>query len=582
MSQTTRSLSNLATTVDGDDKGNTVDDIGPIIISADTIANAIAASKEELDGDDGPVLVDWLDEDDEDWIEVLDEDEEFDETLSPILLDKNFTNVTNDMLLAVVESNVSYFYLKNELGLSEGDMWRITFEAPSALGMTTDTIRRKINVLSDTMNLSKPEIRILLQKFPTLLHLSADSNLAPKILFLLRLLDFSRQELKDMILACPSILGYNKQNLKSKVGFFTNLMGYSQDETRTLLLKEPNLWRASVKTGLIPHMRFLIRDMQIPRNVLAHKIVAVNPRILLYSLDQNIIPKLIFYGIMTLQMDLKHVQKLLATYPQFMNYNLDRHILPITRYFLKDLEFSPTEFRSMLLAYPRIITHALTKIKYMVGFLRYEVGLSGTQVKRVLYQAPQVLGMKDSTIREKIDFLKQTFDLSDHHTKSDEYYSYNNNDSPQVKGELQTVIAGMPRLLVLNVHSNLKPKVLYLRQAFNGDQAVLRAAVVRSPTLLAYSLKNRIQPRMQALLEEPALDPGLITWAICLKDDKFQEWLVKRKRKIRQQREKQAQEDVEMVAESNRLALPDEVVDVAVDPSGPIVHWTRPRRPRGG
>eukprot|EP00527_Entomoneis_sp_CCMP2396_P005092 CAMPEP_0198146132 /NCGR_PEP_ID=MMETSP1443-20131203/27601_1 /TAXON_ID=186043 /ORGANISM="Entomoneis sp., Strain CCMP2396" /LENGTH=334 /DNA_ID=CAMNT_0043809979 /DNA_START=1 /DNA_END=1002 /DNA_ORIENTATION=- len=329
-------------------------------------------------------------------------------------------------------------------------------------------------------------------------------------------------------------------------------MGYTVPETRALFLKEPNLWRASVKTGLIPRMRFLVRDMEIPRDVLA-TIVTKNPRMLLYSMDYNLVPKLIFYCIMTLDMNPDHIRKLLTSFPQFMDYNLDRHTLPISRYFIKDLEFSPSEFRCILLAYPKLVSNSLSKIKHMVVFLRYEIGLTGTQVKRVLYQAPQVLGLRDANVRDKVQFLEKAFDFD--------------------AEELQSVLSGMPRLLVLNVQRNLKPKILYLRQAFDGNQESLRSAILRLPPLLGYSLEQRITPRMKSILQEPSLEPSCITVGITLKSDKFESWLMKRKQKLM----KKPKPD--KASEFDESIIRNSLVDSENRP-GPIVHWTRPRRPR--
>eukprot|EP00523_Entomoneis_sp_CCMP467_P003364 CAMPEP_0168752438 /NCGR_PEP_ID=MMETSP0724-20121128/18385_1 /TAXON_ID=265536 /ORGANISM="Amphiprora sp., Strain CCMP467" /LENGTH=592 /DNA_ID=CAMNT_0008800685 /DNA_START=200 /DNA_END=1975 /DNA_ORIENTATION=- len=511
--------------------------------------------RQDFDGD----AIEWLVEEDEeeDCFELYDEDDDGSESIASLLPNLDFTsnstsllqlqnNETNNntnppILLQDFESNLSYFYLKNELGLSEEDMWRITYDAPSALGMTADTIRHKIKVLQETMNLNITELQSIVRRGPALLHLSADKNMAPTILYLLRLLDFSRKELKEMVLACPAILGYKKETLKAKVRFFTDVMRFTVPEARKVLLKEPKLWRASVKTGLMPHWRFLVLDLELNRDVLAHKILARNPRILIYSRDNNLVPKLIFYCIMTLHMEPHHVQKLLTKYPNFLDYNLDRCILPMTRYFLQDLEFSPTEFRAMLLAYPKLVTHSLSKIKYTVGFFRYELGLTGMQVKRVLYQAPQVLGMNDDTLRKKIDYLKQTYGLDEHSTD---------------QGQLQTVLVGMPRLLVLNIENNLQPKVHYLREVFGGDLEALKNAVLRLPTLLAYSLEKRIQPRMEAILGAN-MDPGSITVGIVLAQKQYESWLHNHKQKIKK---KQLQQ------EAIATAAP-------MDPSAPIVHW---------
>ncbi|KAL7575940.1 hypothetical protein ACA910_000736 [Epithemia clementina (nom. ined.)] len=411
----------------------------------------------------------------------------------------------------------SHLYLRNELGLSDEDLQQIRRWAPSALGMTAATLRHKMDVLSQSLQIvDVAQQRSLIQKAPALLHLSADHNVAPTINLLQQLLQLQDDEkdyLQSLVLACPSILGYSKATLKAKVSFFTSakIMGLSFAETRSLLLKEPRLLRCSVRSGLVPHFRFLRRELNLSRESI-RRIVTKNPRMLLYSLEDNLVPKLVFFGIMTLHMDTSHVERLLLSYPQFLDYNLERHTLPIARYFLHDLEFSPTEFRSIVLAYPRITTHSLSTIKHTAGWLRYnELNFTGAQVKRILFQAPQACALKDSNLWSKIHFLKQALGLED-------------DDNDGANEDLKKILVGMPRLLVLNVDQNLKPKVLFLREAFQGNLEVLRAAVVRLPALLGYSLEGRIRPRMESILRH-GLPPSSITVGIPMRQDKFESWL---------------------------------------------------------
>jgi mTERF domain-containing protein len=484
---------------------------------------------------------DWLD-DDEELFEVEAEDLEEVEVDTAVPRNSSFNVLSLEDISQTFSPNVSYFYLKNELGISEEGMWRITYEASSALGMTATTIRHKVDVLRNTMNLTDEDVRSLLERHPTILHLSADKNISPTLLFLIRTLDLGRDELRSLVLASPCVLTYSRANLKSKIKFFTEIMRFTIAECRELFLSEQKLLRAGVKTGLIPKMRFLVRDMEIPLDEL-RRIVQKHPRILLYSLDGNLVPKLVYYFIMTLQMETSQLRKILLAYPAILDKNLDRTILPITNYFLNDLEYSPFELRSIVLKFPRLMSHSLKKIKHVVGYLRYEVGLTSSPVKRVLYQAPQMIGLNtEGNLKVKVDYLKETLDLDDE--------------------ELRIVVAAMPTLLVLNTERNLQPKVDYLLSVLRTHQN-LRETVIRLPTLLGYSLEQRIRPRMQAITAA-GLDPSSITVGIPMKQDKFESWLQRR-------RDKRLREEAALEEEKQ---TPDDSL------SGRIIHWSRERRQR--
>jgi len=456
-----------------------------------------------------------------------------------------------DQLSEAFAANVPYFYLKNELGLSDTAMWRITYEASSSLGMSTAVIRHKVDVLRETMNLDDEEVRTIIERFPAILHMSADKNISPTILFLLRALELGREDLRELVVAFPALLSYSRANLKSKIGFFRRIMKYDVKECRELFLKEPRLLRAGVKTGLIPRMQFLLRDVEIPMDKL-RVIVQKNPLILLYSVEQNLMPKIVYYFLMQLQMNSTQVAKLLLAYPQILDYNLERTIQPTTHYFINDLDFSNKELAAILLKFPRLFTVSLRKIKHAVGYFRFELRLSPSQVKRVLYRAPTLLSLNtDEKINDKICYLQSSLGLNDEQTR--------------------TLISSMPNILGLSIEDNLQPKLDFLKESI-GSESILRDTVLRLPTLLGYSLTNRIRPRVEAILEA-GCDASCITIGIPMKQERFKEWLQRRQiAAIRKQSEKEPHSSKNQTSPLPSLPLPDA--------SARILHWTRERRPR--
>jgi mTERF domain-containing protein len=486
------------------------------------------------------------DEHDDEILLVYDDDAAVESWAPSTDTNQTYSPLTLDQLSQPFMANVSYFYLRNELGLSDVAMWRITHEASSALAMSTDVIRHKINVLRDLMDLSDENIRTLLEIQPAILHLSADKNIAPTILYLLRALDLGRDDLRKLVMGSSSVLSYNIQTLQSKISFFTNTMGFSVDETRSLLVREPRLLRASVDSGLKPRMYFFTKEIEIPMMSL-RTIILKNPKILLYSVEQNLIPKIVFHLIMKLQMSEAHVEKLLLSYPQFLDHNLERSIQPKTQFLLLDLGFTVKETRSVFMKFPRLVTYSLRKIKHVVGFFRYEVGMSAAQVKSVIRKAPGIIGLAtDTKIRKKVDFLQSSLGLSDR--------------------ELRNFIAAMPNLLNLDKHNNLIPKLDYLKNFFNTDDG-LRDAILRCPTLLAYSLENRIRPRMEAM-QQSNIDPQCITNTITMTQKNFDEWILRHtKKKLFPSGPRKT---------LAKLALKPETEDIL---SGKIKHWTRERRP---
>jgi len=422
--------------------------------------------------------------------------------ITPLLANSNDQN----------NPDIAYFYLRDTLGLSEETMWKITLDAGSLLGMTPRNLDKKVSLLRRTMNLSDEDVRVILGKQPALLHYSAERNLAPTILFLVRALDLSKGELRGMIIECPSILGYSLENLKKKFGFFFNTLRFEDvGQVRELLVNTPKLLLCAVDTGLIPRMKFLHKEMQFSLEEL-REVYRKNPKLLLYSVDENLREKIIFFFILQLNMEPKHVRKLLLSYPQVMDYNLENHLVPIAHYLMTELEFSSIELRSILLKFPRLFTHSLIKIKHVTGFLRYELQLDANQVKRVLFQSPQVLGLDaEGNLKQKIEFLRSRLNLTEY--------------------ELSVVLSKMPTLLGCSIQNNLLPKVEYLESVLlsqskhsNKSPTILKDTVLKQPTLLGYSLDSRIRPRMEQLMQA-GVPLEKITVGISMTERKFQEWL---------------------------------------------------------
>jgi mTERF domain-containing protein len=478
---------------------------------------------------------------------MADDDSTFNST--SLKLPPSLLSLTNWQYLA---DDLSYFYLQDELGLSEESMLKITMEAGSALAMKAVTIKEKVDLLRTTMNLSDTETRELIEKQPTLLHLSAKRNLAPTILFLVRQLDLAPSELRTIVLACPAVLCYSRPMLHKKLEFFRRNMGYSEAETRTLLIQEPKLWTASVDSGLTPRWRFLSKEMEIPPDKL-RLLIQKNPRILLKSLDENLRPKLIFFFIMTLNMEPQEVLKILLAYPRILEYSLDNHLRPIVQYLIS-LDFSAREVARMLLKSPRLVTHSLFKIKHVVGYLRFELGLQAPDVRRVLYQSPQLVGLTTTNLAEKVDFLERACGSGT---------------------TIRKVIVGMPTLLNLSIHKNLKPKVDYLSDMLGKDE--LSLALNRLPTLLGYSLDKRIRPRLEQILEA-GVDGGSLTVGIPMKEEAFDSWLKGRALKA-ERLQKEGQSTKEKKRETDDGAEqeePDEDKRFVEEKGGRIVHWRRP------
>ena len=348
-------------------------------------------------------------------------------------------------------------------------------------------------------------------------------------------------------------------NSRQKIYFFTRVLGYTPEETKDLLIACPQLVTPSVKQNLLPKFYYLWQNALLETETL-RTAIKKNPKMLLHSLNKNLKPKLEYFRD-KLGVEPEAMNKLMSAYPMIFNYKLEKTLIPLTDYFVNDLGFSITEFRKIILKFPRLATYSFPcKIRHVVGMFKYEIELDACKIKRVLYQAPQVMGFTDTCLREKIDYLRiEVLGGGD-----------GTNYSTTDKQMLIKLVSGMPTLLLCSIENNLAPKVAYLRATFDHDEEIFREAIVIAPTLLGYSLEKRITPRVESL-KRIGEDVRRITVGIGFTDEKFEQWiesLGSNKRKTFSRRRKQkimvTMDRDEEVEEEGR--------------GGRIVTWTRPRK----
>jgi mTERF domain-containing protein len=353
-------------------------------------------------------------------------------------------------------------------------------------------------------------------------------------------------------------------------------MGYSVSECRKLLLKHPRLLSAGVQTGLIPRLKFLHREVEISIEDL-RVIVQKNPRILEMSVDQNLQPKLIFFFILTLRMQPKEVSKMLVKFPQILDFNLDNHISPIYRYFLS-LNLSTYEFSRILQRAPNVISLSLPRIKQRIEYLKFELNLEADAIRRILHQSPQIISLSQENLETSIQFLLDTVApgtslttvITEKDDKTDEHdgVGTRTSDSRNPLGIVQTIITGLPSILNLSIERNLQPKVEYLGDRLGEEE--LSSALMCCPTLLGYSLENRIRPRLEQILAA-GVEGRKITTVIPLKEEAFNVWLESRLRDVLQRDtdEKIQQGDGELGESEEQTA------GKIFEDGGRIIHWRR-------
>jgi len=96
---------------------------------------------------------------------------------------------------------------------------------------------------------------------------------------------------------------------------------------------------------------------------------------------------------------------------------------------------------------------------------------------------PPILWLSKDNMLKKIQFIQETFEYDDN--------------------EIRDILVSFPQILGLSVDRNLKPKIQYLLEkpilGAGLTREELKQLITYQPAILAYSLSDRIKPRIETM-----------------------------------------------------------------------------------
>jgi hypothetical protein len=234
---------------------------------------------------------------------------------------------------------------------------------------------------------------------------------------------------------------------------------------------------------------FLSSEVGMEHNQL-RKLILDRPQLLSYKLSN--IQATTSYFLDELGLTSYEYTKLLNAYPSVLMYSIDNRLRPIVEFLQNECgRGETTSWRKILYKYPHIFSHSiekrlLPKAKFLCN--GNNLGLNRSELSQVAALFPPLLWVSEENTQSKLDFLSESLDLS---TK-----------------ELRTIVVTYPQVLGLSLE-NLKQKTeFFLDDASSNDTTFncglskrqLKEFVLYQPALLAYSLENRIKPRISRML----------------------------------------------------------------------------------
>ena len=217
--------------------------------------------------------------------------------------------------------------------------------------------------LQTRLGLSDAEIVTLLVRYPGLLDMSYERNLAPTIGGLQRTLGLDDDRLRKVVQAAPSALGLNSEGtLLPRIKALRTTLRLAEEDAARLVARYPQLLINRVESKLEPMLRAL-RELLCVTAAEARSLVIRYPQIVSLSVDTNLLPSVASLRD-ALAIDHAHRRELgeiVLALPTVLGLSIEKNVAPKLSFLASALRWSPDVLRREVRRCPAVLGASLEK-----------------------------------------------------------------------------------------------------------------------------------------------------------------------------------------------------------------------------
>lgn len=260
--------------------------------------------------------------------------------------------------LSLMKSRLQFY---RQLGVSSIEFAELITQSPQIMDFEHSPASRENLQFLLSEGLSSYLLCNVLIKMPSVLTLSLEAHLKPRIAYYKERLSLSSNEMLKIYEECPEFLQHSiVKDIRFRVAFFQK-MGFPLDELKSLvLLPCPQILGSTYYGDILPRLNYL------------------------RSVSSSFC-----------------VKESLSRFPHLMHLPLDAQLKPIVLYFQQELNMSRRLFSQMLQIYPRVLAANVDRdIRPKVEYLR-GLGLDQLQTFKILVHRPQIVSksLKEGLIK---------------------------------------------------------------------------------------------------------------------------------------------------------------------------------------
>ena len=293
----------------------------------------------------------------------------------------------------VVRSGAAYDYCIQSLGCTAAEAGKVerSLVADAAKYMTYTKAVETHVWLQSTLDLSDSELKKVVMRFPTLLCLSVEANMAPKLDWLQKRLDLGDAQLRKLVLRFPSLLGKRVDAVEPKLEWLRTRLELDDTGLRKIVLTHPPLLGYSVEANIAPTLDWLQTRLDLDAAQL-RKIVLKLPSLLSYSSEGNMASK--FDWLQTrLNLDVGQLKKVVLGHPSLLGYSVVDNLAPKLEWLQTRLELDDEQLGKMVVRISNLLGFSVEdNMEPKLGFFEEELGLSASEVRSWIVSSPSRLG----------------------------------------------------------------------------------------------------------------------------------------------------------------------------------------------
>ena len=212
-------------------------------------------------------------------------------------------------------------------------------------------------------------------------------------------LRLSSEEVRQLCIKSPSVLGIATATVEERVAFLVETVGLDVSLVRKIVLASSSVLQNKIESNTAPKVEFLTEEIGISIADLGD-VLNQNPYILSASLDNKLRPivdGLFFYG---LTMD--RISSLVVKEPNILSFAWQTSLLPKMKFFSEQMMYEEAELQQLLTNMPKILTFSIQNIAEMVKMMEDTLKDTRGSLAKVIVDNPSLLILTKARLQQRL------------------------------------------------------------------------------------------------------------------------------------------------------------------------------------